>query len=112
MIFGTRANQTPHHTAAMTTATLTRHPDTLHVDGPRLWQRLMTLARIGATPRGGVCRLALSDLDRQGRELFMQWARDLGCTVNSIRAIVVSLTGTGEVAVHQRGKRSYVEAAP
>ncbi len=39
-------------------------------------------------------------------------ARDLGCTVNSIRAIVASLTGTGEVAVHQRGKRSYVEAAP
>ncbi len=67
----------------MTTATLTRHPDTLHVDGPRLWQRLMTLARIGATPRGGVCRLALSDLDRQGRELFMQWARDLGCTVRT-----------------------------
>ena len=67
----------------MTTATLTRHPDTLHVDGPRLWQRLMTLARIGATPRGGICRLALSDLDRQGRELFMQWARDLGCTVRT-----------------------------
>ncbi|MDP1691766.1 MAG: Zn-dependent hydrolase [Burkholderiaceae bacterium] len=70
-------------TTATAIAALTRHPDTLHVDGPRLWQRLMTLARIGATPKGGVCRLALSDLDRQGRELFMQWARELGCTVRT-----------------------------
>jgi N-carbamoyl-L-amino-acid hydrolase len=53
----------------------------LRVDRERLWQRLMTLARIGATPKGGVCRLALSELDRQGRELFMLWARELGCTV-------------------------------
>ncbi len=53
----------------------------LAIDGERLWQRLMALARIGATPRGGVCRLALTDLDRQGRELFVQWARELGCSV-------------------------------
>ena len=53
----------------------------LAVNGPRLWQRLMTLATIGATPKGGVCRLALTDLDRQGRELFTQWAIELGCTV-------------------------------
>ena len=46
----------------------------LRVDGSRLWQRLMTLAAIGATPRGGVCRIALTDLDRQGRELFAAWA--------------------------------------
>ncbi|MFM7532018.1 MAG: Zn-dependent hydrolase, partial [Rubrivivax sp.] len=52
-----------------------------HVNGPRLWQRLMTLAAIGATPRGGVCRLALTDLDRQGREQFVAWARELGCTL-------------------------------
>jgi len=52
-----------------------------HVNGARLWQRLMTLAAIGATPRGGVCRLALSELDRQGREQFTAWARELGCTL-------------------------------
>jgi N-carbamoyl-L-amino-acid hydrolase len=39
-------------------------PAAAHVDGARLWQRLMTLARIGATPKGGVCRLALTELDR------------------------------------------------
>ncbi|MFM1856278.1 MAG: hypothetical protein RLZ83_1587 [Pseudomonadota bacterium] len=56
-------------------------PDGLRVDAQRLWQRLMALAEIGATPRGGVCRLALTELDRQGRERFMDWARELGCTL-------------------------------
>ncbi|MEH3086213.1 MAG: Zn-dependent hydrolase [Xylophilus ampelinus] len=53
----------------------------LAIDGERLWQSLMALARIGATAKGGVCRLALTDLDRQAREQFLQWARDLGCSV-------------------------------
>ncbi|MCE2656710.1 MAG: Zn-dependent hydrolase [Rubrivivax sp.] len=51
------------------------------IDGDRLWQRLMALAAIGATPRGGVCRLALTEEDRQGRERFSAWARELGCSV-------------------------------
>lgn len=54
---------------------------TLNINGARLWDRLMALARIGATDKGGVCRLALTDLDRQGRELVTQWARELGCAV-------------------------------
>lgn len=53
----------------------------LRVDGARLWQSLMDLAAIGATPKGGVCRLALSDLDRQARDLFVHWAKEAGCTV-------------------------------
>ena len=44
-------------------------PMDLHIDGDRLWRSLMELARIGATAKGGVCRLALSDLDGQGRDL-------------------------------------------
>jgi len=43
----------------------------LKVDGERLWQSLMDLARIGATPKGGVRRLTLTDLDRQGRDRFV-----------------------------------------
>jgi N-carbamoyl-L-amino-acid hydrolase len=53
----------------------------LHIDSARLWDSLMSLARIGATAKGGVCRLALTDLDRQGRDLFVQWAKEAGCTV-------------------------------
>lgn len=54
---------------------------TPHVDGQRLWQSLMTLAEIGATPKGGVCRLALTELDRQGRDLFIRWAKEAGCEI-------------------------------
>jgi N-carbamoyl-L-amino-acid hydrolase len=53
----------------------------LRVDGQRLWDSLMTLATIGATPKGGVCRLALTELDRQGRDLVTGWARGAGMTV-------------------------------
>lgn len=53
----------------------------LRIDGARLWQSIMTLAKIGGTPKGGVCRLALTDLDRQGRDLVADWAAELGCTV-------------------------------
>ncbi|WP_060507889.1 Zn-dependent hydrolase [Pseudomonas sp. NBRC 111124] len=53
-----------------------------HVDSTRLWQSLMDLARLGATPKGGVCRLALTDLDRQARDLFVQWTEAAGCTVS------------------------------
>ncbi|OZI56196.1 Zn-dependent hydrolase [Bordetella genomosp. 4] len=53
----------------------------LRVNGDRLWNSLMELAQIGATDKGGVCRLALTDLDRQGRDLVSSWARELGCTV-------------------------------
>ncbi len=57
------------------------NPDALRVDGRRLWSALMTLAEIGATPKGGVCRLALTDLDRQGRDLTVSWARAAGLRV-------------------------------
>jgi beta-ureidopropionase / N-carbamoyl-L-amino-acid hydrolase len=54
---------------------------TLRIDGARLWNSLMELAQIGATPKGGVCRLALSDLDKQGRDLVLRWAREAGLSV-------------------------------
>ena len=53
----------------------------LAIDGDRLWRSLMEMAEIGATPKGGNARLALTDLDRQGRDLFVAWAREAGCTV-------------------------------
>ncbi|MBN8741915.1 MAG: Zn-dependent hydrolase [Lysobacterales bacterium 69-70] len=53
----------------------------LRVNGRRLWDSLMEMAQIGATPKGGVCRLALTDLDKQGRDLFVRWAKEAGCTI-------------------------------
>jgi len=54
----------------------------LRIDGERLWASLMEMARIGATEKGGVCRLALTDLDRESRELFVRWCEEAGCTVS------------------------------
>ncbi len=53
----------------------------VRVNGDRLWQSLMDLAEIGGTEKGGVCRLALTDLDRQARDLFVSWVEAAGCTV-------------------------------
>src|SRR6202158_2461978 len=54
----------------------------LTVTGERRWASLMTLARIGATEKGGVCRLAASDLDGAARRLFIRWCEEAGCAVS------------------------------
>jgi len=53
----------------------------LAVDAARLLSRLTELGRIGATGDGGCARLALSDEDREGRDLVVTWMRDLGLDV-------------------------------
>lgn len=53
----------------------------IKINGARLWDSLMEMARIGATPNGGVNRLTLTDLDRQSRDLFAKWCKEAGCTV-------------------------------
>ena len=53
----------------------------LRINGARLWDSLMTLAKLGATDKGGVKRLALTDLDKQGRDLVVGWAKDAGMSV-------------------------------
>jgi N-carbamoyl-L-amino-acid hydrolase len=41
----------------------------------------MEMAHIGATAGGGVGRLALTELDRQARDLFVRWCEEAGCAV-------------------------------
>jgi beta-ureidopropionase / N-carbamoyl-L-amino-acid hydrolase len=53
----------------------------LQIDGQRLWDSLMHTAQIGATPKGGICRLTLTDLDRQVRDWFKSQCEALGCAV-------------------------------
>jgi beta-ureidopropionase / N-carbamoyl-L-amino-acid hydrolase len=53
----------------------------VRVNGARLWDSLMEMAKIGATPKGGCKRLTLTDLDKQGRTLFRRWCEDAGCSV-------------------------------
>ena len=68
----------------------------LKIDGDRLWASLMELAEIGATEKGGVCRLALTDLDRAGRDLFVRWCEDAGCAV--------SVDGVGNIFARRPGR--------
>ncbi|WP_251976147.1 Zn-dependent hydrolase [Salinicola avicenniae] len=65
----------------MTPATTDLTPIRTAVDGKRLWQSLMALAVIGATPKGGNNRQALTELDREGRDLLTRWCEAEGLTV-------------------------------
>jgi N-carbamoyl-L-amino-acid hydrolase len=53
----------------------------LQIDARRLWQTLMDTAQIGATAKGGICRLTLTDLDRQVRDWLKAQCQALGCAV-------------------------------
>ena len=54
----------------------------LAINGERLLQRLWDLAEIGPIPGGGNNRLALTDADKEGRDLVVTWMRDLGLDVS------------------------------
>jgi N-carbamoyl-L-amino-acid hydrolase len=51
------------------------------IDGKRLWDLLMSMAEIGATPKGGVRRLTLTDVDKRGRDHFRAHCEAAGLTV-------------------------------
>ena len=53
----------------------------LRVNGKRLQNTLEEMAKIGATPGGGVQRLTLTDEDKQARDLFVNWLNDLNLDV-------------------------------
>jgi len=53
----------------------------VRINGQRLWDALMEMAKIGATPKGGCKRLTLTDLDKEARQLFTRWCEKEGCAV-------------------------------
>ena len=71
----------------------------LRINERRLMDRLMSLAEISPIAGGGNCRLALTNDDRDGRDLVVSWMRDLGLEI-SIDAvgniIAVWNVGTGQ----------------
>jgi beta-ureidopropionase / N-carbamoyl-L-amino-acid hydrolase len=71
-------------------------PNALAINSSRLWNSLMELAKIGATPKGGVCRLALTELDKQGRDLVVKWAKEAG--------MVVTVDKIGNIFMRREGK--------
>src|SRR5215469_17500380 len=71
----------------------------LRIDGARLWDELMETAAIGATAKGGINRLTLTDLDRQVRDWFKARAEKLGCTVtiDSMGAMFARRPGRADI---------------
>jgi len=54
----------------------------LRIDGERLWSTLERSAEIGPGRAQGLCRLPLTDADREMRDQFVDWCREAGCTIS------------------------------
>ena len=55
--------------------------ENLKINGARLWDSLMEMAKIGPGVAGGNNRQTLTDEDSEGRHLFQKWCTDAGCTM-------------------------------
>ncbi len=55
--------------------------ENLKINGDRLWDSLMEMARIGPGVAGGNNRQTLTDADGEGRALFQRWCEEAGCTM-------------------------------
>ncbi len=53
----------------------------LSIDANRLWSTLDRSSEIGAGPKGGLRRLALSDSDKEMRDQYVEWCQAIGCVV-------------------------------
>jgi N-carbamoyl-L-amino-acid hydrolase len=72
----------------------------LRVSAERLWGNLMQAATMGGTAKGGVCRLTLTEEDRQARDWLAKQATALGCAM--------SVDDMGVMYARQRGQRNDV----
>jgi N-carbamoyl-L-amino-acid hydrolase len=68
----------------------------IRINAERLWGSLMEMAKIGATPKGGVKRLTLTDVDRRGRDQFVSWCEEAG--------LAVSVDGVGNIFARRAGR--------
>ena len=53
--------------------------ENLRINGDRLWDSLMEMAKIGPGVAGGNNRQTLTDEDAEGRALFQKWCEEAGC---------------------------------
>lgn len=87
--------------------------EALKINSDRLWDSLMQMAKIGATAKGGCRRLALTDLDKQGRELYISWAEEAGCTVEVDAVGNIMCTRPGEdMSLPPVGTGSHLDTQP
>ena len=68
----------------------------LRINGKRLQQTLEDMAKIGATPGGGVQRLTLTDEDKAARDIFVKWLEQL--------ELVITVDEMGNIFGRRPGK--------
>ncbi|MGA0131729.1 MAG: Zn-dependent hydrolase [Ilumatobacteraceae bacterium] len=71
------------------------HGTRVDINDRRLMKRIMALGEVGGLPGGGCNRLALTDADRDGRNLVVAWMRDLN--MNVAIDVVGNIVGTWQV---------------
>ena len=60
---------------------MTSPGENLRINGDRLWESLMEMAKIGPGIAGGNNRQTLTDEDGEGRHLFRRWCEEAGLTM-------------------------------
>ncbi|WP_421723789.1 M20 family metallo-hydrolase [Bauldia sp.] len=70
---------------------------TVQIDIDRLMGRIFALGKVGALQDGGVCRLALTDEDKQGRDLLVDWMTAL--------ALDIHIDGVGNIIGIRKGRK-------
>ena len=80
---------------------MTAPTDNLRINGERLWDSLMEMAKIGPGVRGGNNRQTLTDADAEGRSLFQRWCEAAGMTmgVDSMGNMFATRAGTDPAAL-------------
>ncbi|PXA90389.1 Zn-dependent hydrolase, partial [Nostoc sp. 3335mG] len=74
---------------------MTSPGENLRIDGDRLWESLMEMARIGPGIAGGNNRQTLTDSDKEGRALFQRWCEEAGLTMGVDRMGTMFMTRAG-----------------
>ena len=74
--------------------------DSINIDSDRLWKSLTEISVFGATPAGGLNRLAASVADGQARDYVVTAAKEIGCTVriDALGNTFMRRVGTDETA--------------
>jgi N-carbamoyl-L-amino-acid hydrolase len=86
---------------------------TFNINSDRLWNSLMEMAKIGATEKGGCRRLALTDLDKESRDLYIKWAKEAGCTVKIDQVGNIMCTRAGDdMSLAPVGTGSHLDTQP
>ena len=74
---------------------MTSPSENLRINGDRLWESLMDMAKIGPGVAGGNNRQTLTDSDKEGRELFQRWCDDAGLTMGVDKMGTMFMTRAG-----------------